>query len=92
MERRCVAGKPLPSSLPRFGGIDRLEAMILNCPECGDAGACSFQREPIGNGALPHCRESYALVEALEQLPPALQILDPGHPKPGNPFGLAPLR
>jgi hypothetical protein len=62
--------------------------MILTCPKCGDAVLVPSSTNPSAVVRCPLCRESYALTEALERLPPVLQVVEPGHPEPGNPFGL----
>jgi hypothetical protein len=62
--------------------------MILNCPKCGDPVLVPPTANPSAQVRCPHCRESYALRDALDRLPPALQIIDPGEPEPSNLFGL----
>lgn len=63
--------------------------MIVNCPKCheqvtmpGGLGADAHVRCPL-------CQEDYLLGEALDRLPPPLQVLDPGSAARREPVGRA---
>jgi hypothetical protein len=62
--------------------------MIVTCPKCHEQVMLPGGVSPNARVRCPLCQEDYLLSEAMDRLPPALQILDPGEPV-GGAGGLA---
>ena len=52
---------------------------IVSCPRCRDEVTVPAKANPSALVRCPLCREQYRLEEALDQLPPALVVIDGGY-------------